>query len=183
MSESQTKKTRFTTTNIALIGIFSALWIALNLTVAPLGFRLIQLPIIHSVIIFLTLLLVTWATGQYGAASAVGIIGSAIVLLAGGPLPVIGFAAASLLFDLILIANRHKLYMKPANLAIAVLATIVCSYFAGVINGILILKLPLMFVVTVWGGWTVVGGIIGVVITLPIIGALEKAQVKKVKTA
>jgi hypothetical protein len=151
--------------------------------VAQIGFSLIGLPIIHSVIIFLTLLLVTWATGQYGAASAVGIIGSAIVLLAGGPLPVLGFAVASLLFDLILIANRHKLDMKPANLAIAVLATIVCSYFAGVINGILILKLPLMFVVTVWGGWTVVGGIIGVVITLPIIGALEKAHVKKVKTA
>ena len=83
MFELQTKKTRFATTNIALIGIFSALWVALNLTVAPLGFTLTHLPTIHSAIIFVTLLLAAWATGQYGAASLVGIIGSVIVVLAG----------------------------------------------------------------------------------------------------
>ncbi len=96
MIESQTKKNRFTV-NIALISIFSALWVALNLTVAPLGFSLFGLPVVHSVIIFFMLLLVTWATGQYGAASAVGIIGSAIVLLAGGRLPVLGFAVCGAL--------------------------------------------------------------------------------------
>ncbi len=167
--------------NIALISIFSALWIALNLTVAPLGFRLLGLPIIHSVIIFLTLLLVVWATGQYGVASSVGIIGSIIVLLAGGPLPVLGFAAASIIFDGILVGNRHRLNLKPYSLAIAFLATIVCSYFAGVINGIFILNLGLATAVTIWGGWSIVGGIIGFAMALPIIGALERAHVKKVK--
>ena len=97
------------------------------------------------------LLLVTWATGQYDAASAIGIIGSAIVLLAGGPLPILGFAVASLLFDLILVANHHKLNMKLTNLAVAVLATIVCSYFAGFINGIFILNQAPVFAGTVWG--------------------------------
>jgi hypothetical protein len=150
--------------------------------VAPLGFRLLGLPVIHSVIIFFTLLLVVWATGQYGVASSVGIIGSIIVLLAGGPLPVLGFAAASILFDIILVANHHRLNMKPANLAIAILATIICAYFAGVINGIFILNQTPVFAVTIWGSWTIVGGIISVAITLPIIGALEKAHIKKVKT-
>jgi hypothetical protein len=181
--ESQTKKTRFSATNIALIGIFSALWVALNITVAPLGFRLLGLPVTHSVIIFFTLLLVAWATGQYGAASSVGIIGSAIVLLAGGPLPVIGFAVASLVFDLILVANHHRIDLKPANLTIAVLATFVCSYFAGVVNGIFILNQAPIFAMTVWGSWSVVGGVIGVVVALPIIEVLERAQVKKVKTS
>ena len=182
MTKTQTK-TRFTTTNIALISIFSALWIVLNLTVAPLGFQLLRLPIIHGIITFLTLLLVTWATSRYGAASAVGIIGSIIVLLAGGPLPVLGFAVASLLFDAILLVNRHKLNLKPVNLAIAVLATIVCSYFAGVLNGIFILNQAPLFAVTVWGSWTIVGGIIGLAVALPVIAALERANVKKVKTA
>jgi hypothetical protein len=182
MIETQTKKTRFTTMNIALISIFSALWIALNLTVAPLGFRLLGLPIIHSVIIFLTLLLVVWATGQFGAASSVGIIGSIIVLLAGGPLPVLGFAAASIIFDVMLVANHHRLNMKPYSLAIALLATVVCSYFAGVVNGIFFIpNMGLAFAVTVWGSWTIVGGIIGFAMALPIIGALERANVKKVK--
>src|SRR5665647_1907999 len=98
MFELQTKKTRFATTNIALIAIFSALWVALNLTVAPLGFTLTHLPTIHSAIIFVTLLLVAWTTGQYGVASLVGIIGSVIVVLAGGPLPVLGLPFWHLLF-------------------------------------------------------------------------------------
>lgn len=174
-------KTHFTTTNIALIGIFSALWVALNFTVAPLGFSLTGLPTIHSVIIFITLFLVTWATGQYGAASLVGIIGSAIVVLAGGPLPVLGFVPAALIFDLMLLVNHHRVNMKPINIVIAVLASIVCAYVAAVGNGILILNLPLMFTLTVWAGWNILGGIIGAAITLPLIAALEKANVKKVK--
>jgi hypothetical protein len=180
--ESQTKRTRFTT-NIALISIFSALWVVLNFTLAPLGFSLTGLPIIHSVIIFFMLILVTWATNQYGAASLVGIIGSVLVLLAGGPLPVLGFVPASLLFDLILIVNHHKLDMKLTNLAIAVLGAIASSYFAGVVNGIFILSFTPTFALTIWGGWNIVGGVIGVALALPIVGALEKAHVKKVKTA
>ena len=176
-------KRRFSAVNLALISIFSALWIVFNFTVAPVGFQLTKLPLIHAVISFLTLLLATWATKQYGAASAVGMIGSTIVLLAGGPLPVLGFAAASLVFDAILLVNRHSLNMKPFNIAIACLATIVSSYFAGILNGILILNQAPLFAVTVWGGWTIVGGIIGFAIAYPIIGALERANVKKVKSS
>jgi hypothetical protein len=180
MTKPQTR-TRFTTVNIALISIFSAMWIVLNFTVAPLGFQLTRLPIVHGVISLFTLLLASWATGRYGVASAVGMIGSTIVLLAGGPLPVLGFAAASLLFDAILLVNSHRLNVKLVNAAVAVLATVVSSYFAGVLNGIFILNQTPMFAVTFWAGWTIVGGIIGLAIALPIIAVLEKANVKKVK--
>jgi hypothetical protein len=181
MFELQTKKTRFATTNIALIGIFSALWVALNLTVAPLGFTLTHLPTIHSAIIFVTLLLVAWTTGQYGAASLVGTIGSVIVVLAGGPLPVLGFVPAALIFDLLLLLSRHKLNLKPVNVGIAVLASIICAYVAAVVNGLIILNLQLIFTLTIWAGWNILGAIIGFAIALPIIAALEKADVKKVK--
>jgi hypothetical protein len=173
--------TRFTTVNIALISIFSAIWIVLNFTVAPLGFQLTRLPIVHGVISLFILLVAGWATGRYGVASAVGMIGSTIVLLAGGPLPVLGFAAASLLFDVILLLSRHRLNMKPVNVVVAVAATVASSYFAGVLNGILILNQAPLFAVTFWAGWTIVGGVIGLVIALPIIAVLEKANVKKVK--
>jgi hypothetical protein len=181
MFELQTKKTRFATTNIALIGIFSALWVALNLTVAPLGFTLTHLPTIHGAIIFVTLLLVAWTTGQYGAASLVGTIGSVIVVLAGGPLPVLGFVPAALIFDLLLLLSNHKLNLKPVNVGIAVLASIICAYVAAVVNGLIILNLQLIFTLTIWAGWNILGAIIGFAITLPIIAALEKADVKKVK--
>jgi hypothetical protein len=167
--------------DLALIGFFSALWVVLNLTVAPLGFQLLHLPVTHGVITFLVLLLVAWAVGKYGVVSLVGIIGSAIVLLFGGPVPVIGFAVASLLFDVILTLSHHKINSKLPTLAVAALATIICSYLAGVINGIFILNLNPFFTLSFWGGWNILGGIIGLAVAFPIIAALERANVKKVK--
>ena len=111
MIESKTRN-RFSV-NIALVSIFSALWVVLNLTVAPLSFALFHLPVIHSLIIFFMLFLVSWVTSQYGAASAVGVIGSVIVVLAGGPLPVLGFIPAALMFDLLLLVNHHKINLQP----------------------------------------------------------------------
>jgi hypothetical protein len=174
---------RFTTQDIALIGIFSALWVVLNYYVAPLSFQLFHLPVGHGILVFFTLLLVTWATGKFGAASAVGIIGSTIVLLAAGPLPVLSFAATSLLFDLIMTASHHRLEMKPYNVGIAVLAIAISAYTAGIITGFFILNQPLQFAATVWGGWTLLGGILGIAVTFPLIGVLEKADVKRIKTA
>ena len=147
--KAQPAKNRFSV-NIALISIFSALWVALNLTIAPIGFALTGLPTIHSIIIFITLILVAWATGQYGAASLVGVIGSAIVLLAGGPLPVLGFIPAALIFDLLLLVIHHKVNLKPINIAFVLIASIVCAYVAAIVNGLLILNFAWMFTVTLW---------------------------------
>ncbi len=176
-------KTRLSAKDLALISLFSALWAALNLTVAPLGFRLLMLPITHGTITFLTLLLAVWATDKFGSASLVGIIGSIIVLLTGGPLPVIGFGLAALLFDVLLLVNHHKINLKLGNLAIAFFATIVSAYFGGAINGIFILNQAPQFAVTVWAGWTAVGAAIGAAVTLPIIATLERANVKKIEAA
>jgi hypothetical protein len=104
-----------------------------------------------------------------------------IVVFAGGPLPVLGFMPAALIFDLFLLLSHHKINLKPINLGIAVLASIVCAYFAAVANGLLILNLQPMFALTVWAGWNILGAVIGFVIALPIVAALEKAQVRKVK--
>ncbi|HUK84537.1 MAG TPA: hypothetical protein VLU95_01605 [Candidatus Acidoferrum sp.] len=171
-------KNRFSV-NIALISIFSALWVVLNLTVAPISFRLTGLPVIHSVVIFFILFLVIWATSQYGAVSLVGIIGSAIVLLSGGPLPVIGFILAAIIFDLVFLVNHHRFNFKPANVGVAVFATVAAAFSASILNFVLVSP---AFALIVWAGLVIIGGIIGMFISLPIIGILEKAQVKRVKT-
>ena len=63
------------------------------------------------------------------------------------------------------------------------LATSISAYTAGIITGTFILNQPPEFAATVWGGWTLLGGILGAAITLPVIGVLEKANVKKIKPA
>jgi len=175
------KKNRLTV-NIALTSFFIALWVAFNLTVAPLSFYFTGLPVIHSVVIFFTLLLVVWATGQFGAASLVGIIGSAIALLAGGQPPILGFVPGAIIFDFVFLLNRHQVSTKPISVAVAVLASVVCGYVSAVFNGFFVLFLPRVFTLTVWAGFVVAGAVIGVLLALPVVSTLEKAQVKKVQT-
>ena len=174
----KTMKNRFSV-NIALISIFSALWVILNLTVAPISFRLTGLPVIHSMMIFFILLIVIWATNQYGTASLVGIIGSVIVLLAGGPLPIVGFLLGAMVFDLVFSINRHRFNLKIISMGTAILATIVSAFFAGIVNFVLVSP---PFFMTAWVALVVAGGIIGLFLALPIIAVLEKAQIKRLKT-
>jgi len=180
------RNTHFPAVDIALTSVLCALWAILNLTLGPLSFRLLGLPIFHDFAAFFTLLLVTWVTGRFGTASLVGIIGSVIVLLVGGPLPNIGFAASAILFDLAMSANHHKLHVRAYDMIVATLATLVSAYFAGVIIGVFLMNSPLDLTtlrtaLTIWGGWHLLGGIISILITLPIIGILEKANVRKIK--
>jgi hypothetical protein len=179
-------KTYFTTVDIALVSVFCALWVVLNLTLGPLGFSLFNLPIFCDFSVFLTLLLVVWATGKFGAASIVGVIGSIIVLMIRPSPHIIGFATSAILFDILMLVNNHKIRLKAYNLITAALVTIVSAYFAGVIIGIFFANRSLntetmQWALTFWGGWHLIGGIIGIIVTFPIVGILEKANVKRIK--
>lgn len=164
------------TSDIALMSILSALWVTLNLTVAPLSFALTSLPMIHAFIVYFIFLLTVWAIGKFGAAILVSVLGTIIVLFAGGPLPVLGFAVSSVVFDVILLANRHRLAIKHYNIAITILATLISVYIASNLNGLLIIKLPLEFSVTIWSAWNILGSIVSLLVTFPIIELLEKAM-------
>jgi hypothetical protein len=182
-------KTYFTTTDIALVSVFCALWISLNLILGPMGFRLFRLPILCDFSVFFTLLLVTWITGRFGTASIVGIIGSIIIFMINASPHIIGFAISAILFDILMLANRHKIHLKAYNLTVAALVTMISAYFAGAIIGIFFTEgksltaETVQWALTFWGGWHLVGGILSVIITLPIIGVLEKANVRRIKSA
>ena len=182
------RKTYFTTVEIALVSVFCALWVVLNLSLGPLGFSLFNLPIFCDLAVFLTLLLGVWATEKFGAASIVGVVGSIIVLMIRPSPHIIGFATSAVLFDILMSMNKHKIQLKTYNLITAVLVTIVSAYFAGVIIGIFFMNKPLtaetmQWALTFWGGWHLIGGIIGIIVAFPIIGILEKANVKRIKGA
>lgn len=179
-------KPLLSTVDLALVSVFCALWVVLNITLGPLSFRLLGLPILHDFAVFFTLLLVTWVTGKFGAASLVGIIGSiiALPLLQGNPPVMIGFAVSAVLFDVLMLANGHKFRMKVYSVTVAALATMASAYFAGVIIGVFFVPNgTLEWALTVWGAWHLVGGIISVALTLPLIGILEKANVRRIKIA
>ncbi len=178
-SENGNRNTHFRTVDIAFIAVFSALYIVMNLTLGPLGFQLLGLPILHDFGIFFTLLLVAWITGRLGTSITVAFIGSPIAILLGAPPLIIGFSASAILFDVLLIANHHKIHNSVKGLIVPVIATIISAYVAGVIIGVLFMSNGIQWALTIWGGWHLVGGVLTIAITLPIIAALEKANVRR----
>jgi hypothetical protein len=154
----------------------------------PLGFALYGLPIFCDFAAFLTLLLVTWLTGRFGTATLVGIIGSVIIFFIRASPYIIGFAASAILFDMLMLANHHKIEAKTRSIATAALATALSAYFAGLIIGIFFSyraldQATLQWALATWGVWHLAGGIIAIIITLPIIGILERAHAREIKSA
>jgi len=176
-----TRKPYLTTVDVALTGLFCALWIALNLTLGPLSFALLGLPILHDFGVFFTLLLIVWITGRFGTSSMAGIIGAALATLLSGMTLMIGFAPSAVLFDLLMSANHHKVRIKAYSLAVTAIATILSAYLAGVVIGVFFTPgQTLRWALTVWGGWHAIGGIVAIAITFPVIIMLEKANVRKI---
>jgi len=175
---------RLTTDDVALTGVFCAVWGLLNLILGPLSFQLLQLPLLHDFAAFFPLLIIAWATERFGTSSLVGIVGAIVAVFLGGPPLIFCFAAAAIFFDLLLVANGHKVRITGYSLVTTVIATLASAYIAGVMIGVLFTPgQTLRWALTFWGGWHIVGGILSLAITLPIIASLEKANVKRMKTA
>ena len=175
-------KTYLPTVDVALTAVFVAVFAVLNLALGPLSFQLLQLPILHDFAAFCPLLLVTWATGRFGTSLLVGVTGSMVAILLGGPPLIICFAASAVIFDSLMSANHHKIRVSIYSLTVAAIATIVSAYLTGVFVGAFFTpNQTLQWSLTFWGGWHLVGGIMTVAVTLPTILALEKANVRKIK--
>jgi len=170
---------RFSAQNIALAGVFVALWTTLNIFVAPLGFAWFGLPVFCAFSVFFTLLLVTWASGRFGVASVVGVMGSLVVLLLRGQPTILGFMVSALLFDMLMFAGRHMVSIGLRGLVGGVLATVVSAYFAGLVNATVFMGRPLLWAATFWGGWNAAGGIMSLAVVFSIVGVLERSGVRR----
>lgn len=170
------------TVDIATIVVFSAIWAVLNLTVGPLGFTLFRLPIFCDFAVYFTLLLATWTSGRAGVPSAVGLVGALIVLaVRPGSTQMIGFLASAILFDVLMSLCKHKIVFRPYNITVAAIATMISAYFAGVVIGTVFMSRSLEWALTFWGVWHLIGGVISLIVAVPVVGVLERAKVKGLK--
>jgi MFS family permease len=172
----------FKNKDIALTGIFSAIYVIMNLTLGPVSFMLTGLPIIHDVGVFSTLLLVAWITRRFGTSSMTGIIGSILAMLISGMALMVGFLPAAIVFDVVLIADHHKIGTSAYSMIVAAIATILSAYVAGVVIGLFFMGMGVQLALMFWGVWHAIGGVIAVVITFPIIALLEKENVREIRS-
>lgn len=165
---------------IAFVGIFSGLWAALNLTLGPLGFTLFRLPILCDVSSYFPLLVSVWFLRRYGSATGVGIIGSLVTLfLRPGSTQMIGFAVSAALFDLLMLLLKHNVGFSIKNVLGVTLITLVSAYVAGFIIGTFIMMGGIFWALTVWAPLHAAGGLLSIIVSHPILIALEKSGVKK----
>jgi hypothetical protein len=171
----------FTTRDIVLVGVFSAVWVVLSVFVAPIGFMLTGLPLVHDFSVFFTLMIVAWITGRFGASSMTGIIGAILAMLISGMALMIAFLPVAIIFDLVLIANHHKIRVSAYSLAVTAIATVLSAYVAGVVIGLFFMGMGIQLALLFWGVLHAIGGVLAVVITFPIIAVLEKSNVRQMK--
>ncbi len=163
---------------VASISVFCALWVVLNITLGPIGFSLFGLPVLHSFAVFFTLVLSTWVIGKFGGASLVGIIGSVVTVLLGGPAPTLIFGASAVVFDFSMSAGSHRISSKPRGLIVTIVSVGVAAYFAGITNGLLFFDRSFEWAATFWSAWNLLGGLIGLAVAFPVIGALKKVLIR-----
>jgi len=169
------------TVDIALISVLSAMWIVLHIYFGPIGFQMFHLPIFCDVSAFVTLIIAIWIIGKFGGASAIGIIGSLIVMGIRAKPFQLGFLASAIIFDILCLIIQHKPLKGIGNVLGLSVITVTSAYIAGIIIGTVFMAGDIWWALTFWGGWHAVGGLLSVIIALPIIGSLEKAGVRRLK--
>jgi hypothetical protein len=177
--------TRFDTREIAVIGLFSALWGVLNSIFAPVVFRMFGLPILCDMIGFATITLTVWWIRKFGAATAVGIIATVVNFIF-NPYGVhfLGFLAASIVFDITArLIGYDRSLSKPLFTAVSMLfVSVLSAAVAGFVIGTFFMAAPAL---AIWGGvlgWAAlhaVGGVIGGFIGVTLVVALVTRGVRK----
>lgn len=98
-----------------------------------------------------------------------------------GSTQMIGFLASAILFDVLMSLCKHKILFRPYNITVAAIATMISAYFAGVVIGTVFMSRSLEWALTFWGVWHLIGGVISLIVAVPVVGVLERAKVKGLK--
>ncbi len=165
---------------IAIVSMLSAFSGVLQVFVAPIIFSITQLPFGHDILVFFCLLLSVWVLRRFGGATSVGIISTLVVLFLGpGMTLVIGFTISSFLFDLLLYTVKHDIKFQTKNILAVSFSTILSAYVAGVIIGLLFMSGTIQWAFLIWGPLHAVGGAISLILSYPILAALERTGVRR----
>lgn len=175
----------FSTREVAGIALLAALWGVLNSIFAPIFFRMTGLPFLCDLIGFAVLALTAWWIRRFGAASAVGIIATAINFIFNpGGTHFLGFTAASIVYDILshIIGYERSFRSKQAITAVLLVMSMVSAAVAGFIIGLFFMTAPALARwggVLGWAGLHAVGGLLGGLVGAIIITALTARGINR----
>jgi hypothetical protein len=165
---------------IALVCLLSAFSATLQVFIAPITFQITGLPFGHDLIVFFPILLSVWIVRKFGAATAVGILSYLIVLfISPGLFFTIGFALGSFILDLLFFIIRHNVSFEKKNIFAVSLSTVLSFYVAGFIIGLVLTSGSISTSLLYWGPLHTAGSVVGLIVSYPILAALERTGVRK----
>lgn len=175
----------FSSREVAAIALLSALWGVLNSIFAPIFFRMTGLPLLCDLIGFAVLVLTVWWIRKPAAASAVGIIATAINFIFNpGGTHFLGFTAASIVFDVIAYIIGYERIFKShfATTASMLSVSIASAAVAGLIIGSFFMAGPALAKwggVLGWAGLHAIGGFIGGFVGVIVVATLASRGIRR----
>ncbi|MEM2859287.1 MAG: hypothetical protein QW502_03705 [Candidatus Bathyarchaeia archaeon] len=169
----------FSSKDIAIIAMASALWGVLNWLFSPIFFRMTRLPFLCDLIGFSSLSFAVWWVRKIGTASIVGLLATIInFALNPSALHFLGFTAASMAFDLItyVVGYESEFSGKVRTLISVVGSSVVSAAIAGLIIGSFFMSpsdLARWGGTSGWAGLHAIGGIFGGAVGTLIIESLK----------
>ena len=165
----------FNTRDIAAIVMSAALWAVLNNTLAPIFWRMTRMPFLCDFLAFTALMLVAWWTRKFGAVSLTGLIVTLLTLALRSGFHMLGFLAASVLFDVLTrMIGYSNCFEKPLPSTVSMVSfSTLCAGAAGLIIGSVFMSLDSPLAVVAFAAKHAVGGVIGGVFGLILIKALK----------
>jgi len=170
--------TYFNTRDIVAIVMSASIWGVLNNTLAPIIWQMTRLPFTCDLLGFISLILVTWWSRRFGAASLTGLLVTGLTLaLRPNAFHMFGFVTASILFDsLTRLVGYNNCFDKPLpSILILVSFSTICAGVAGLIIGSFFLEIRIALEVFI--GLHAVGGFIGGVVSVMLVRALMARKV------
>jgi hypothetical protein len=175
--------TYFNTRNIAVIALCAALWAVLNNLLSPVFFRMFGLPFLCDLIGFSVLILAAWWIRKFGAITLIGLIATLITLALNGGAQFLGFTAASIIFDVTTrltgynFSFKKPIFMVVKMMSVSILSAAIAGYLIGsfFMSGSPVLANSGGAIG--WAGLHAVGGVMGGVIGIFLIFALNNRKV------
>lgn len=143
--------------------------------ISPVFWQLTHMPFLCDLLAFLSLILVVWWTRRFGTASLTGLVVTALTLaLRPGALHILGFAAASILFDVLVRgAGYRNCFEKPVRGAVCLICfSVLSAGVAGAIIGSFFMGFKTLPSILTFAGLHSIGGVIGGAIGVALIRAL-----------
>jgi hypothetical protein len=165
----------FNTQDIIAIVMCAALWAVLNNTLSPIFWQMTNTPFLCDFLAFTSLILVAWWTRKFGAISLTGLIVTLLTFVLQGDFHMLGFMAASILFDILTRAIGYSnCFEKPLPSTISMISfSSICAGAAGLIIGSIFMNLNPIGTVIAFATTHAVGGIIGGIFGLILVNAVK----------